>query len=27
MIRLRVSDKSAIDKLMDAEAYTAFTAH
>ena len=27
MIRLRVADTSAIDKLMDAEAYTAFTAH
>jgi glycine cleavage system H protein len=27
MIRLRISDKSAIDKLMDAAAYTAFTAH
>jgi glycine cleavage system H protein len=27
MIRLRVSDASAIGKLMDAEAYTAFTAH
>jgi glycine cleavage system H protein len=27
MIRLRVSDTSTIDKLMDAEAYTAFTAH
>jgi glycine cleavage system H protein len=27
MIRLRVADPSALDKLMDAEAYTAFTAH
>jgi glycine cleavage system H protein len=27
MIRVRVADTSAIDKLMDAEAYTAFTAH
>jgi glycine cleavage system H protein len=27
MIRVRVADTSAIDKLMDAEAYIAFTAH
>jgi glycine cleavage system H protein len=27
MIRVRVSDASALDKLMDADAYTAFTAH
>ncbi|MHB8644667.1 MAG: glycine cleavage system protein GcvH, partial [Thermomicrobiales bacterium] len=27
MIKVRVSDPSALDKLMDAEAYTGFTAH
>lgn len=27
MIRVRVSDASALDNLMDADAYTAFTAH
>ena len=27
MIRMRIADTSAIDKLMDAEAYAAFTAH
>jgi glycine cleavage system H protein len=27
MIRVRVSDASTLDKLMDADAYTAFTAH
>ena len=27
MIRVRVSDASALDELMDADAYTAFTAH
>lgn len=27
MIKVRVSDASALDKLMDAEAYTGFTAH
>lgn len=27
MIKVRVSDRSALDKLMDAEAYTGFTAH
>lgn len=27
MIRVRVSDKGAYDKLMDADAYTGFTAH
>jgi glycine cleavage system H protein len=27
MIKVRVSDRSALDKLMDAEAYAGFTAH
>ncbi|MCA1725045.1 MAG: glycine cleavage system protein GcvH [Thermomicrobia bacterium] len=27
MIKIRVSDPSAVDKLMDAEAYEGFTAH
>ena len=27
MIKVRVSDPTALDKLMDAEAYTGFTAH
>jgi glycine cleavage system H protein len=27
MIKVRVSDQSALDNLMDAEAYTGFTAH
>lgn len=27
MIKVRVSDSSTVDKLMDAEAYEAFTAH
>ncbi|MGI8858473.1 MAG: glycine cleavage system protein GcvH [Thermomicrobiales bacterium] len=27
MIRVRVADPSALDKLMNADAYTAFTAH